>query len=177
MAFAAVLHADPYRWGEGKCHILQGGKTRCGRSPEQCPGRVQVVALDEVLSHITCKTCAKGCEIELKPARVCEWCHRALTPGSACEHATEIELHDGDHAHFFHATCCESSREVEFQIGDVSWIDADFPNGAGEWISVQLDPVDHFCAGYKGEFGLDVDHVAAETGALRDEERKVWRRG
>ena len=55
-----ILHADRHQFGAGKIHVFDGERTLCGRTPEQCPGRIEPGNLD----HITCLLCVRSLEAE-----------------------------------------------------------------------------------------------------------------
>lgn len=56
----ALLRADRHKYGAGKVHAFDGstGKTQCGRTREQCPGRIDVGYVDSV----TCLLCVRSLE-------------------------------------------------------------------------------------------------------------------
>ncbi len=48
-----LLAANPHKFGPGKVHVFKDGKTRCGKTRENTPGKV----VQGTLEAVTCKGC------------------------------------------------------------------------------------------------------------------------
>jgi hypothetical protein len=57
-----LLRADPHRYGPGKVHILQDGRTRCGKERSACPGQEELC--DDGLDFVDCKGCLNSLEAQ-----------------------------------------------------------------------------------------------------------------
>jgi hypothetical protein len=67
-----LLRADPHRFGPGKVHLFTNNRTRCGKSRESCPGKLERDGLDQ----IDCKGCLNGIEADHRRQRQqVEWEH------------------------------------------------------------------------------------------------------
>lgn len=55
-----LLKADPHRHGPGKVHLFVGGRTRCGKTQANCPGRQLLGDLELV----TCGGCRNSHEAD-----------------------------------------------------------------------------------------------------------------
>jgi hypothetical protein len=68
-----LLKAKPHKWGEGKVHVFENGKTRCGKTRESTPGKL----FQGELAAVTCKGCLNCLESDRRRAeREREWKRR-----------------------------------------------------------------------------------------------------
>jgi 5-methylcytosine-specific restriction endonuclease McrA len=56
-----LLRADPHRHGPGKVHVLENGRTRCGKVRVNCPGQEEHA---DDLDFVDCKGCLNSLEAE-----------------------------------------------------------------------------------------------------------------
>jgi 5-methylcytosine-specific restriction endonuclease McrA len=63
-----LLLARPHQFGAGRVHAFLGGKTRCGKRPEDCPGAFD----DGDWYAVTCGGCLKGYDADRRRAAEAE---------------------------------------------------------------------------------------------------------
>jgi len=67
-----LLHGAPHQWGPGAIHLFdqEKGRTLCGKSREDCPGRLAPGLLEDA----TCKVCIRSLQTSIKrEQQAAEW--------------------------------------------------------------------------------------------------------